>query len=96
MNEGMPTYILRQTVVRKVDPKVEEHQQTLEDSARQTRCLRLGEQAYPRVQSQMGQELRCRAVRQGDVRHGQQEKHQAGFLGWSAQVDILQQQADYR
>lgn len=96
MNEGMPTYILRQMVVRKAGPKVEEHQQTLEDSARQNQCLRPGEQAHPRVESQMGQELRCRAERQVDVGHCQQEKHQAGFLDWSAQVDILQQQADYR
>lgn len=96
MNEGVPTYILRQTVVRKVCPKVEEHQQTLAGSARQNQCSRSDEQVCPREGSQMGQELRCRAVRQVDVRHCQQERHQAGFLDWSGRADILQQQAGYR
>lgn len=96
MNEDVPTYILRQRVVRKVGPKAEEHQQSLADSARQNQCLRSGGQVHPRAESQMGQKLRCRAVRQVDVRHCQREKHQAGFLDWSVQADILRQQAGYR
>jgi hypothetical protein len=96
MNEGVPTYILRQTAVRKVDPKMGQHRQTLVDSARQSQCLQHGEQRHPREGSRIGRELRCRAGRRGDAGHCQREKHRAGSLGWSGQAGIVQQQASCR
>jgi hypothetical protein len=92
----VPTYILRQTAVRKVDPRMEEHRQTLVDSARQNRCLRHDEHDHPERRSQIGQGLRCRAGRRVDAGHCQEEKHRAGSVDWSGQAGISQQQADYR
>lgn len=96
MNEGVPTYILRQTVARKVDPRTEKHQQTLVDSARRNPCLQHGEQEYPMIESRIGQELRCRAGHPVDAGHCQREKHRADSVDWSGQAGILRQQADYR
>ena len=96
MNEGVPTYILRQTGVRKVDPMMQEQGQTLGDSARQNQCLRHGEQRHPKGECQIVRELRCHARRRVDAEHCQREKHQAGSVDWSAQADISQQQASYR
>jgi hypothetical protein len=96
MNEGVPTYILRQTVARKVDPRTEKHQQTLVDSARRNLCLQHDEQEYPMIGSRTGRELRCRAGHLVGVGHCRREKHRADSADWSGQVYILQQQADYR
>lgn len=92
----MPTYILRQTAVRKVDPRMEEHRQTLVDSARQNQCSRRGGQGHPKRGSQIGRGLRCRAGRRVDAGHCQGEKHRADSVDWSGQAGIWQQQADYR
>jgi hypothetical protein len=96
MNEGVPTYILRQTAVRKVDPGMKEHRQTLVDSARRNLCLQHGEQEYPMRVSRIGREIGCRAGHLVDAGHCQRERHRAGSLGWSGQAGIWQQQVDYR
>lgn len=96
MNEGVPTYILRQMAARKVGPKMEEHLQTLGDSARRNQCLQHDEQWDPRSGKQIGRDLGCRAGRRVDGEHCQQEKHRADSVGWSGQAGISQQQASCR